>query len=55
MKWIESDSRVNEVATIGSCSIRRLLFAGDLILLASSKQVLQHALDQLSAACEQGE
>jgi len=36
MNWIESHSRVNEGVTVGSCRINRLLFADDLVLLASS-------------------
>ena len=34
MNWIESH-RVNEGVTVGSCRINRLLFADDLVLLAS--------------------
>jgi len=49
MNWI--DRQVDEGAAVGSCSINRLLFAGDLVLLVSSQQGLQHALDRFSAAC----
>jgi len=50
---IDSHSRVDEGVTAGSCRINRLLFASDLVLLASSQQSLQHALDRFSAACGQ--
>ena len=46
MNWIDSHSRVDEGVTVGSCMI-------NLLLLASSEQDLQHALDQFSAACDQ--
>jgi len=46
MNWIDSHSQVNEGVTVGSYRINRLLFADDLILLASSQQSLQHALDR---------
>jgi len=45
MNWIDS-YRVDEGVTAGSCRINRLLFADDLVLLASSQQSLQHALDR---------
>jgi len=49
---IDSHSRVEDCVTVGSCRIIRLLFADDLVLLASSQQDLQHALDRFSAACD---
>jgi len=47
MNWTNSHSRVNRGVTVGSCTINRLLFAGGLVLLASSEQGLQHALNRL--------
>jgi len=52
MNWIDSHSRVDESVTVGNCRINRLLFADDLILLASSQQSIQHALDRFCAACD---
>ena len=37
MNWINSHSRVDEGVTVGSCRINRVLFADDLVLLASSQ------------------
>ena len=37
---------------IGRCKINRLLFADDLVLLASSEFGLQHALNGFAAACD---
>ena len=37
MNWIDSHSRVDEGLTVGSCRINRLLFAYDLVLVASSQ------------------
>jgi len=54
MNWIDSHSRVDEGVTVVSCRINRLLF-DDLVLLASSQQSLQHALDRLSGACDRTE
>jgi len=53
MHWIDSHSRVDEGVTVGSCRINRLLFAEDLVLLASSQQGLQHEPNRFSAACDQ--
>ena len=50
MNWIDSHSWVEEGVTVGSYRINGLLFADDLVLLASSQQHLQHALGQFSAA-----
>ena len=47
------DRRVNEGVSIGSCMIHRMLFANGLVLLASSEQGLQNALDRFSAAWDQ--
>ena len=43
-------SQTDENVTIGSCKISRLLLALDLILLAFSESVLQHALNGFAAA-----
>jgi len=51
MNWIDSRCWVEEGLTAGSCRIKRLLFADDLVLLAPSQQGLQHALNRFSAAC----
>jgi len=40
------------VTFVRSCRINRLLFADDLVLLASFQQGLQHALDRISVACD---
>ena len=36
---------------IGDCTVQRLLFADDLVLLDSTQNGLQHALDRFSDAC----
>jgi len=38
MNWIDSHSQVDEGVTVGSYRINHLLFADDLVLLASSQQ-----------------
>ena len=38
MNWIDSDSWVDESVTVVSSSINSLLFADDLVLLASSEK-----------------
>jgi len=55
MNWIDSHSPVDEGAewTFGKCRICPLLFASDLVLLATSQQCLQNAIDQFSAVCIQ--
>ena len=50
--WIDSYSRVDEGVTVVSCKINRLIFAEDLVPLASFQQDLHHTLDQLFAACD---
>ena len=45
-------SRTDECVTIGRCKISRLLFADDLVLLASSESGLQHALNGFAVACD---
>jgi len=49
MNWIDSHSRVDKGVTVvvGGSTV---LFTDDLVLLASSQQGLQHALDRFSAA-----
>ena len=51
MNCIDKLSRTDECVTIGRCKISRLLFADDLVLLASSESGLQHALNDFAAAC----
>jgi len=52
MNWIDSHSRVDEGVTVGSCRINHTLYADELVLVVSSQQSLQHALDRFSAACD---
>ena len=52
MNCIGSHSRVEKGVTFVSRRINRLLFADDLVLLATSQQDLQHVLDRFSAACD---
>ena len=51
MNWIDKCSQVRESVAVGKCKIDRLLFADDLVLLASSELSLQHALDCFVNAC----
>ena len=46
-KKSESDGGVK----IGDCTVQRLLFADDLVLLDSTQNDLQQALDRFSDAC----
>jgi len=50
MNCIVSHSRVDEGVAVWSYRINRLLVADDSVLLASSQQSLQNALDRFSAA-----
>jgi len=43
--WADSYSRVDEGVIVRSCQINRLIFADDLVLLASFQQGLQYTLD----------
>ena len=52
MNWIDKHSHVNEGVMIGSCKVSRMLFADDLVLLASSECDLQRALNVFSDACD---
>ena len=52
INWMDKLSRTNECVTIGRCKISWLLFAEDLVLLASSEPGLQRALNGFSAACD---
>ena len=45
-------SRIDYCVTIGRCKISCLLFADDLVFLASSESGLQHALNGFAAACD---
>ena len=45
-------SRTDECVTIGRYKIRRLLFADDLVLLASSESGLQCELNGFAASCD---
>ena len=45
-------SRNDECVTIERCKINRLLFADNLVLLASSESGRQHALNGFAAACD---
>ena len=49
---MEKLSRTDECITIGRCKISRLLFADDLVLLASSESGLQNVLNGFAAACD---
>ena len=51
MNWMVKLSRTDECVTIGRCKICRLLFADDLVLLASSESGIKHALNGFAAAC----
>ena len=52
MNWIDKLSRTDGCVTIGNNKISRLLFADDLVLLASSESGLQRALNGFAAACD---
>ena len=52
MNWLDKLNRTNECMTIGSRKIIRLLFADDIVLLASSESDLQHALNGFAASCD---
>ena len=54
MNWMDKLSRTDEFVTIGRSKISRLLFADDLVLLASSESGLQHAraLNGFAATCD---
>jgi len=53
MNRIDNHSRVDEGVTVRNSKINRLVFADDLVRLASSQQGLQHALGRFSAAFNQ--
>ena len=48
MNWIERHNQEDEYVNIGGCRNNGLHFADDLVLLASSEQRLQHALDRFA-------
>ena len=45
-------SRIDDCVAIGKNKMRRLLFAYDLVLLASYEPDLPHALDGFATACD---
>lgn len=51
MDRIDRRSRGGVGATVGRCSIDRLLFADDLVLLGPTQSALQNALDSFDAEC----
>ena len=53
MNWTDSHFRVDEGVKVGRCRVNHLVFADDLVLLASSEQGLQQTLDRLSIVCDQ--
>ena len=52
MDRIERRSRGPQCVKIGDVEVSRLLFADDLVLLTSSQEDLQRALDRFAAECE---
>ena len=50
MKWMDKLRRTNECVKIGGRKISRLLFADNLVSIASSESGLQHALNGFVAA-----
>ena len=50
--WMDKLSRTDDCVTIRRCKISRLLFADDLVLMATSESGLQHALNDFAAACD---
>ena len=52
MNWMDKLSQIDECVTIGRCKINRLLFADDLVLLASTESSLQHASNGFAAVCD---
>ena len=51
MDKIDKNSGPHGGVQIGECSIRRLLFADDLVMLDSTESGLQQALDRFSTSC----
>ena len=51
MDRIVKNSESCDEVKIGDCTIQRLLFADDLVLLDSTQNGLQQALDRFSDAC----
>ena len=52
MNLMDKLSQTDKCVTIGRCKISRLLFANNLVLLATCQSGLQHALNSFAAACE---
>jgi len=50
---MDSHSRSGESGTVGSCMIKSLLLANDVVLLAYSEQGVQHALYRFPVAYDQ--
>ena len=53
MDRVIKNSESNGGLKIGECTVRRLLFADDLVLLDSTQSGLQQALDRFSDACSE--
>ena len=51
MNWMDKLGRTDEWAAIGRSKISRLLFADNLVLLASFESGLQHASNGFATAC----
>ncbi|MHB9337741.1 RNA-directed DNA polymerase, partial [Fusobacterium pseudoperiodonticum] len=51
MNWIDMRSRGGVGVEVGNCRVSHLLFADDMVLLCSSKNHLQHALDRFATEC----
>ena len=49
---VDSHSRVDKCATVGSCRINCLLLGDDLVMLPFSEQGFQQELDRFSVACD---
>ena len=52
MNRMDKFSRIDDCVKIGRCKTFWLLFADDLVFLASSESGLQHALNGFAAACD---
>ena len=50
--WMDKLGRTDECITFEKCKTSWLLFADDLVLLASSESGLQHAFNGFTAACD---
>jgi len=52
MNWIDSQSRLDECVSVGSYRMNALLFAVNLLLLASPARALQYTFDRFSVSCD---